>query len=210
MDQFIRNDSSFPDCVVPAGGRSSRMGKWKLALPWGTGTGTVLGAVIDAASEAGCRVIVAGGYRYRRLRKLAGDRALVVRCRRWRRGMAATLARGLREVRTPMFFVTPADMPMIGPEDYRRLAESALTGPPAVRPAYGGRPGHPVLIGVRLIPLLSEAVSGPAPFRKALAGAGAVEVEWDSPRVAADLDTPEDYEAALRAYGGEGAAVPRS
>jgi len=47
-----------PDCIVAAGGLSSRMKSWKPALSWGSET--MLVKTVAEALSAGCRVIVAG------------------------------------------------------------------------------------------------------------------------------------------------------
>lgn len=69
----------------------------------------------------------------------------VVHNARWRSGMGSSLAVGLRAVTgAHAAVIVPVDMPWLGPESVRRLA--AADAPIAVA-TYGGRRGHPVLLG---------------------------------------------------------------
>ncbi|PIE04944.1 MAG: hypothetical protein CSA76_01490 [Spirochaetales bacterium] len=204
---FERNSAAVPDCIIPAAGRSSRMKHWKPALPWKEGT--VLTETVSAALNAGCRVILVGGFRVRALKRLLGrarrdgllpgNASLVLlRSRRWRRGMGATLRRGLSAVRSEYFFVLPADMPLVRPEDFQRLLQvleqmkNAKNSPQALRPVYRGIPGHPVLIGPRIRKdiLASEA---DMPFSERLREYCTVQIDWSHSGVVDDLDTPEAY-----------------
>ena len=49
------------DCVIPAAGRSERMGTWKPVLPFGGST--IIQTVVTAALRARARVILVTGYR---------------------------------------------------------------------------------------------------------------------------------------------------
>ena len=169
------------------------MGAWKPGLPWLDST--VLETVIDRAVGAGCRVIVVGGYRYRLSSQLLSGREDVslVRARRWRKGMDESIRRGIREVRSSLFFVTAADMPFIRSADYRRLAEKARArNSDATRPIRNGVPGHPVLFNRDAVPRLLQARPG-TPFRTLLKDLNVHSCEWDHDGVIADIDTPEKY-----------------
>jgi CTP:molybdopterin cytidylyltransferase MocA len=175
------------------------MGAWKPALRWGSGS--VIEAVVDTALAAGCRVVVIGGYRFRRLRTLLNGypEIRVVRAWRWRRGMSFTLGRGIEEVISERFFVTPADMPHIDPSVYRALDKAfpikSEDEPTALRPVWKGKPGHPVLISAGLIPNLLSTNRSPGGFGELLARGGWMKtLEWDDEGVVVDIDTPEEYE----------------
>lgn len=49
------------DCIITAAGLSSRMGKWKMMLPWRDGT--ILDASIKNALQFCSRIIVVTGFR---------------------------------------------------------------------------------------------------------------------------------------------------
>lgn len=179
-----------PDCIIAAAGRSSRMKSWKPGLAWGGST--VLETVVDTALEAGCRVIVVGGYRFRLTSGLMAGRenVTVVRARRWRKGMDESIRRGIREVQGNRFFVVPGDMPLIAASDYRRLAEAG--GGEVVRPVRNGQPGHPVLFGAESASAVMRGRSG-TPLRQLLGALKVLLVEWDRDGVVVDIDTPEVY-----------------
>ena len=148
------------DCIVLAAGASSRMGSWKLLLPW-KGL-TVVETVVEEAVAAGCRVILVAGHRSEDLAELfAGhERVTVVVHEGWRKGQFTSLRRGLTEVRTNGFFVTLADLPGVTRDLFRDLAaqrgQSAGSSlPRAFRPGSPSRPGHPVLFDAEALPVIA-------------------------------------------------------
>ncbi len=72
------------------------------------------------------------------------------------------------------------------------------TRAPIVRPASGGRHGHPVLFGRALFAELrgADLARGARPIVQAH-GDEAIDVEVDDEWAFLDIDTPEDYQAAL-------------
>jgi len=185
-----------PDCVVVSAGRSLRMGEWKPGLTWGRAT--VLVHTVLEAQNAGCRVIVAGGYRYRELESMLRgiEKLNLVRVRRWRYGMAYTVRKALAHVRSDSAFIQPADMPLIEAEDYRRLIREMgrLDDEFGVlRPAYGGKPGHPVLISQNVIEYLRRSGDGHS-VRDALKIFPNREIIWEHAGVIQDIDTDREYE----------------
>ena len=182
--------TEIPDCIIVAAGRSSRMKSWKPGLAWGDST--ILETMVDTALDAGCRVIVVGGYRFRMTSGLlAGrDNVTVVRAWRWRKGMDVSIRRGIREVISRRFFVVPADMPLIRASDYRRLLGEK--GGSVIRPVRGDVPGHPVLFSSKAIPVLLKATPGTA-LRHSLKHLNKRSIKWDHDGVVMDLDTTEEY-----------------
>lgn len=77
---------------------------------------------------------------------------LVVKADDWAEGMGASLRRGLdalRDSTAPAVILMLVDLPDVGVEVHTRLltaVDGDLEGA-LVRAAYGGRPGHPVLLG---------------------------------------------------------------
>ncbi len=115
-------------------------------------------------------------------------RAEIVVCPEWETGQAASLRRGLAELRSASkVIVTLGDAPLITPEVIARFAVQA----PRTRAVYGGRPGHPVVLGPEQIAAL-ESLHGDAGARALLRGGPVLEVgHLCSGR---DVDTPEDLE----------------
>jgi molybdenum cofactor cytidylyltransferase len=170
------------------------MGKWKPGLPWGERQ-TIVGCAVSAARSAGCRVIVAGGYRFRTLKRLLTgfDGVTILEAENWEKGMDATIGAALDLVDSDRFFITPADMPLIKPEDYLRLA--GVKGADCIRPIFSGVPGHPVLLDSRLIPRLKDVPPGTA-FKYTLKSFDVRMLDWDHSGVIRDIDTPSDYTAS--------------
>lgn len=212
------------ECVIPAAGASSRMGSWKPLLPWGAST--VIETVVESALAAGLpRVILVTGFRGEELRGLfrGEPRVLAVENPCWEAGMLGSIQVALAKLSTDRFFVTPADMPLIGSEVYalllRALSARAAPGgndPGAGRTSFfaskGGEAGHPVLIPSRLAKdiLSLDPAERLRPF---LMREGHCLVEAGDRSVLEDLDLPGDLERMrllreLRAGRGVGAPTP--
>lgn len=183
-----------PDCIILAAGRSSRMGNWKPSLSWKDTT--IAGNAVAAALEAGCRVIVVGGYRFPDLKLLLSDfpDVVLLEAGNWETGMDVSVRVGLGQIQTERFFIVPVDMPFICAGDYRRLAD--LSGATAIRPSFSGVPGHPVLLEGAMISALEESVPG-TPIRVTLGQFSEKTVSWDHDGVIRDIDLPEEYSDAL-------------
>ena len=171
------------------------MGSWKAALPWGEMT--VLEKVTSEAVAAGCRTFVVGGYRHDDLKRMLAGRASIVILQNpsWRFGMDTTIKIALPSVTTDWFFVVPVDMPLVGREDYIRLAAVALANQDkeVIRPSFEGKAGHPVLIRSTLVPDLLRAPKG-IQLKHSLVGRRVLSIDWDHDGVIRDLDTPLEYQ----------------
>ena len=99
------------DCVIPAAGRSERMGRWKPVLPFSGST--IVQTVVASALRAGARVILVTGYRAEELVPLFGadPRVELVHNPRWSDGMFSSVQAGVARVRSRRFFVTLGDKP---------------------------------------------------------------------------------------------------
>jgi len=195
------------DCVIAAAGYSSRMGKWKLEMPW-KGVPLVV-HVMNNALSAGCRVIAAGGYNFENLNRIITDcffmntdkrlpenKIIIAFAEDWECGMGGSVRSVISLTETNWIFVTPADMPLIKKEDYEKLQSiyrsGRYSGAHAFRPAWKGKPGHPVLMGPDVIKGILNNPPG-IPLRKILTNYSTVEIDWDHGGVADDIDTPEKY-----------------
>lgn len=192
--------------LVPAGGRGSRMGRPKLALP--VGGRAVVARVVTALREGGAdAVLVVVGPHAPEVGPLAaGAGAEVLRLAEPTGDMRETVERGLawlgdryRPGPADAWLLTPGDCLLLTADAVRCVCEGYRQRPGAgvVVPVSGGQRGHPVLLAW---PLAVEVFRLPP-------GAGVdtlvrsreadtVEVAAE-PGVLADLDTPADY-AALR------------
>lgn len=145
-------------------------------------------------------VIVVLGARAEQVREAVDlGRARAVVCPDWQSGQAASLACGLRVlgvVGVEKAIVTLGDAPLVTAEVIGRF----VAAPPLTRAVYGGRPGHPVVLGREQMAAL-VARSGDRGARDLLRGGPVVEVgDICSGR---DVDTPDD----LQEVRGEARAV---
>ena len=202
-------------CVIPAAGASSRMGRWKPLLPWGGST--IIETVAANAIAAGLEAVVVAGHRGEELHRLFEGRAgvRVVDNPRWEEGMLGSTLRGALATDGEAFFVTPADMPRIGPTLYRSLMaafeKSGARGlgrgedrgedrgeirRTILFAACGGSLGHPVLIPRALVGAMGALDRG-GRMREFLLSQEWAALETGDPSVLADLDTPEEYRRAV-------------
>jgi molybdenum cofactor cytidylyltransferase len=181
------------EAVIAAAGPASRMITWKPILPWRGST--VIETVVDTALECCSRVIVVVGHRADELRSLLAGRprVLVRRNSLYHEGQFSSVQVGLSAVSSRLFFMMLGDMPLVGVDTYRGLMEAWRDDLDALRPAWKGQPGHPVLAHRKIIHKALSA-SARSSMRDLLAGLrlGTIEAKDDS--VCVDLDTQEDYE----------------
>ena len=118
-------------------------------------------------------------------------RAETVVCDEWASGQAWSLRRGVAALSAggavSSVVVTLGDAPLVTPEVIRLFVDA----PPRSRAVYGGRPGHPVVLGPEEIAALTS-LAGDEGARGLLRGGPELEVgHLCSGR---DIDTPEDLE----------------
>ena len=204
------------DAVLLAAGESTRMGQPKAVLPWAGRPLLVYQIEQLLASPVG-RVAVVLGHRAADLRPLlpVDPRLTVVENRQYRSGKVSSIVAGLRALASQLggdranqtgrhVLILGVDQPrpaqLITQVAAAHLASQLGGGAPVTVAGYGGRRGHPVLFA----PALRDELFG---IDEATQGLRAVlqrhraEVrvcETGSPLALANLNTPEDYEAALR------------
>jgi CTP:molybdopterin cytidylyltransferase MocA len=111
-------------------------------------------------------------------------------------GQLSSLITGLDAIEAPgvdAALVTLVDVPLADASVVRlMLARAAVSACPIIRAVHQGRHGHPVIFKRSLFDALRHA--DPAAGAKALVRLTPVEdVEVPDPRVAEDVDTPDDY-----------------
>jgi molybdenum cofactor cytidylyltransferase len=196
--------------VVPAAGRSTRMGRPKLTLP--LGNRTVLEHVIAALRTGGAdRVLVVAGPHVPELAPLAEEAgADVCRLPSETVDMRATVEHGLRWLEDHLrprpdgaWLLAPADHPTLDVDVVRQLcvAYGREPGQTILVPTYNGRRGHPTLIEWRHVPGIQAMPAGQGlnAYLRAHA-AQTLELPVASAGVLCDLDTPEDYERLRRSW----------
>ena len=190
--------------VLLAAGESTRMRTLKALLPWQQGL-SILASQVHALSDAGYTpIIVVLGHEAARLRgevpMLPG--VTVVENPRYKEGRATSVVRGVQEVppNTEGVLIASVDQPR--PTDMlRTLREAFQRERPAIAlPAYEGRTGHPPLFAASLLPELLTVTEEREGLREVVSAhhGGRLLVPVDTPLALTNLNTQEDYEAALK------------
>lgn len=184
------------------------MGECKPLLPWG-GVTLIEAVTAELLRVEFCELVVVLGREAERvaalLEQMDDARITIARNRDYARGVASSLQAGLAACSpaSDAAAVLLADQPALGQHLVERVIAAWLAGDrEAARPVYAGRqgevvPGHPVLLGRSLWPSVA-ALSGEQGARELFAADPSllleVEIEGQPPP---DIDSPEDYLAAL-------------
>jgi len=188
--------------VVLAAGKSSRMGANKLIMK--VAGRTVLDRLLDALTQGVDEVVVVTGNNPEPIRAIAMAHGVrVVHNPDHEKGMTTSFQAGVREVGdVDGVFLVLGDQLGLQPELLRRMAAVLDNVPETliVSPTHGGKRGHPVLFRR---PLFSEilGLGEDETLRDVVLRHEAEHrtVEGDEWNVL-DLDTPEDYDRALRLW----------
>ncbi|MGQ7297171.1 DUF4031 domain-containing protein [Quadrisphaera sp. KR29] len=180
--------------LLLAAGAGTRFGGPKALARDDDGT-PWLAARVRALRDGGCgRVLVVLGAQAEQARALVPGGADVVVAQGWRAGMSASLQAGLaalaaQEPAPAAALVALVDTPGLRPEVVRRVAGRDPSTSALARAAYGGRPGHPVLLGRAHWSAAAASARGDRGAGPYLRAAGAHLVEC------ADLDDGEDVDS---------------
>lgn len=196
--------------IVLAAGAGRRMGGPKALLEF---EGRLLvERAVETAVRGGCAdvfvVLGAGADDVLRRADLRSTRIVVNE--EWAEGMGSSLRSGLRTLQS---FESPAeasasdidaalillvDQPFVGPQAVRAVLDGWRRGARLASASYGGRRGHPVLIGREYWADAAASAQGDAGARALLTehAADLVLVSCDAIADPRDLDTPADLSSA--------------
>jgi len=183
--------------IVLSAGFSERMGDFKPLMM--LGGMTILERVIRLFQSTGVsRIHAVVGHRADELTALidrCGARSVVNE--RYAEGMFSSVAAGVSSLdeATEAFFVLPVDIPLVRPATLRALLQAFPSGTAAIcHPAFGGRRGHPPLIGGHHIrSILEWREEGDLGALLTRLERHAVDVAVIDEFIHQDLDRPEDY-----------------
>jgi CTP:molybdopterin cytidylyltransferase MocA len=181
--------------LVLAAGAGTRLGQPKATLE--LDGERLVDRAVRTLREGGLAevVVVAGAAR------LDGVDGRVVDNPDWATGMGSSLRAGLAAMPddADAVIVMLVDTPRVGAEAVRRLSDSSRSGAGLAIATYGGRRGHPVLLGRRHWAGVAEAAVGDEGARPYLRRQGndVVEVPCDGTGDPVDVDTPEAARAVL-------------
>ena len=198
--------------VILAAGAGTRMGGPKALLEF---EGRLLvERAVETASLGGCTdvLVVLGASADDVLRRADLHSARIVVNEDWAEGMGSSLRSGLRTLRSiessahdPAIGIDAAlillvDQPFVGPPAVRAVLDGWRRGARLAAASYGGRRGHPVLLGREYWADAAASAKGDAGARALLTehAADLVLVPCDALADARDLDTPADLLSANR------------
>jgi CTP:molybdopterin cytidylyltransferase MocA len=192
-----------PDVAVAvlAAGRGSRLGG-DVPKPLVELRGRPLVSwALDAATTSGLRpVVLVVGHHGGAVARVAPEGVVVVRSRRWRRGIARSLRAALEALepwaQVGAVAVGLADQPLVGADAYRRLADAYRAGASMAVATYHGQRRNPVLLA-RTMWAQARELDGDEGAR-VLMDDEAVEVDCTDTGSAADVDTLDDLREAER------------
>jgi molybdenum cofactor cytidylyltransferase len=192
--------------ILLAAGRSSRMGAFKPLLPFGNKT--VIECCIDYLRKGGVdTIVVVLGHRAEDLReKLSGVRFALNPDPDSE--MGASIGVGVRELpeEADATLIALSDHPAVPATAVSRLLDSWRQGARIVVPTWRERGGHPVLVDLSFkSELLSLDSSGGLRAFLETHHTEVQRVAVDSPYIARDMDTWDDYRALHEEVTGEAA-----
>jgi molybdenum cofactor cytidylyltransferase len=196
--------------VLPAAGKSSRMGRPKLTLP--LGDRTILEHVLAALHQADVpHILVVTGPHGDELAALALRAGVQVhQLAEETSGMRATVEHGLRWLEEryqpraeDTWLLVPADHPTLTPAIVCEVKRASRIYPAhsIFVPTFQGRRGHPLALCWRHVAAIRAHPVGEGLntyVRQHVAET--MEVPVDTEAVLWDLDTPEDYERLRRSW----------
>ena len=192
--------------IVLAAGRGSRFGDESPKTLARLGERPLVAHAVASAKASGLRpLVVVVGCQAADVAAAAGRDVEVIENPFWAEGMSTSLRAGLAAVladRTvSAVTVALADQPRIGAGAYRRLVAAHADGAELAVATYGGKRGHPVLIG-RSYWDEAMKMTGDQGARTLLAKPEVVEVPCDGTGETTDVDTPADLAALEGGAGG--------
>ena len=198
--------------ILLAAGQSKRMGAFKPLLPFGHKT--VIECCLDYLEKGGVdTLVVVLGHRADEVREKLKERRVIFALNPDPNSeMGASIAAGLRALSasSAATLIALVDQPAVPPVVISTLIETWQQGARLIVPTWEGRGGHPVLVDLSFKPeLLNLDAAGGL---RSLFDAHRHEVKRlpvNSPFIARDMDTWDDYLALHKEVTGKPAPEPR-
>ncbi len=193
--------------ILLAAGESRRMGKLKALLPWQGDT--LLGSQISSLLQAGInQVVVVLGHEQEKLLPLleAQDRVVPVFNPDYRTGKTTSIKAGIEAVLgsrqaadAQILVLLNVDQPRTSETISALLSRHQSSDCLISIPVFQGKGGHPIILDYSLLPELLEIAEASQGIRAVVRKheERVQRVEMDTPEVLWDLNTPEQYQAAV-------------
>ncbi|CAN5420228.1 hypothetical protein BH09PLA1_BH09PLA1_34000 [soil metagenome] len=190
--------------VVLAAGASQRMGRNKSLLP--IDGQPMLARAIGVLRSSAARIVVVTGFEPESAKAAAGDHAAHVKfafnANYEAGGMLSSIQVGVALMRSGVdaFFLAPLDLPWVRESTLQQLTDGWRSSrADVVRPTFCGKHGHPILLDVRCIdPILALGDGATLNDFVRTKSTNAVDVAVPDAATIHDIDTPADYEAAMK------------
>lgn len=186
--------------LVLAAGASSRMGTCKASLPWRNGKSLLSYQVEQLSLAKIVPIVVLGLHNFKQTQLPEGT--IVAINHHPSAGKVSSILTGLKHV--PQFdclFISAVDQPRSS-WIYQRLLQAHLSSPsvPITAPLYQGKLGHPLLFSASVRSHLENISEANLGLRQVVQTfyRQIQRVNFDTPEVLLDLNTPQAYQAALR------------
>ncbi len=176
--------------ILLAAGQSRRMGAFKPLLPFGDKT--VIECCLDYLREGGIQnIVVVLGHRADEIRV---ENATIAINPDPNSEMGASIAAGIQAIpeQTEAVLIALVDHPAVPAEVVSKLIEEWQNGASIVIPTWHDRGGHPVIVDLALKNELQN-LDRTGGLRALFKNHGAKRLPVDSPFVARDMDTWDDY-----------------
>lgn len=187
--------------ILAAGGSTRMEGALKQLLPWGEATLVQHTWMVVQRAGFSEALVVVGNRANEVTKALDGTGAHVVFNPDWANGRASSIRVGLDAIRdksAAALFIN-ADQPFLSTDALDAILDHfAATRAPIIVPTFQGKPGSPVLFTRRYfdeLKTLEGDVGGKQLFDQHLAEVSFLAI--DDLEAGIDVDTPEQYEAAL-------------
>ena len=193
--------------IILAGGDSKRMGQPKALLDWDGRP--MLEHVLDVARDGGCtKLFVIVGKDGEAIREGVNlDGVTVLENDDPSRGQISSIQLGMQHLdfSTDCCVIWPVDCPMIEPGDVRALIDTYGASRASLMrifmPTHQGERGHPMLVDIGFRQPFIDLPAGETARSVIEENQTQVkEVPTDNPGVLVDVDTPEQYESALKQW----------
>ncbi len=193
------------EAILLAAGESSRMGKPKALLDW-FGTPLVVAQAKSLLNGGADRVTVVTGAHHDQIIDVVADipNVAVVNNAEWASGKTTSIKTGLTTLsdECDTIVLLAVDQPRPAWVVDRALDSHIKSGCDVTSPRYAGHGGHPLIFDISLLDQLSNISEEREGVREVMKRYENTmnRAYFDNQVIRLDLNTPNDYEAALSKY----------
>lgn len=175
--------------VILAAGYSSRANTFKMELK--INKKSILQRCIEALYEDCDNIIVVSGYKHEKISELTKkySKVRVIYNEEFDKGMFSSVKKGIQNITSSRFLLTPGDYPLISKDIIKKLLKQKNE---IVIPSFNRKGGHPILLSGDLI---KEILNEPddSNLKVYLSRKQCSYINIDDEGILLDVDTIEDY-----------------